>query len=404
MSEGAGNPLQERLKRDIALIPKTRRKSVQTSDPLSSFLLRLLLSSRVERMKICTDCLSRCCVLLLAASLGAISSLAQTPPAPPATSPQVSTAAVQKLVQEGRAAEALRALDPLAAQTPEPAGVEKLRGLALYQQNKLDAAAAAFARATAQDPSDIEAAQMQGVALFRLGRPADAIPLLERSREQKVASVNGVNVDGNYVLGLCYMDTRRYDDARRAFAAQYGFPPDGAEAYLLSARLLLRREYLPAAIMAAQKALELSPKMPLVHELLGEIALAQSRQTDAIKEFEQERAINPLYGGLYDRLGDAYLRAGEYDKAQQALNRAVLLEPASTGPYILLGKVLLKQRNAAMATMYLERARNMDPNNFMTHSLLGQAYRAAGRTEEAERETAKAIELQAAAAPKLSKP
>jgi predicted Zn-dependent protease len=144
--------------------------------------------------------------------------------------------------------------------------------------------------------------------------------------------------------------------------------------------------------------------MPLVHELLGEIALAQSRQTDAIKEFEQERAINPLYGGLYDRLGDAYLRAGEYDKAQQALNRAVLLEPASTGPYILLGKVLLKQRNAAMATMYLERARNMDPNNFMTHSLLGQAYRAAGRTEEAERETAKAIELQAAAAPKLSKP
>jgi tetratricopeptide (TPR) repeat protein len=360
-------------------------------------------------MKVCTDCLSRCCVLLLAASLGTISSLAQTTPAAPSPAlpsmtPQVSTAAVQKLIQEGRAAEALRALDPLVTQTPEPAGVEKLRGLALYQQNKLDDAAAAFARAAAQDPSDIEAAQMQGVTLFRLGRPADAIPLLERSREQKVASANGANVDGNYVLGLCYMDTRRYDDARRAFAAQYGFPPDGAEADLLSARLLFRREYLPAAIAAARKALELSPKMPLVHELLGEIALAQSRQTDAIAEFEQERAINPLYGGLYDRLGDAYLRAGEYDKAQQALNRAVLLEPASTGPYILLGKVLLKQRNAAMATMYLERARNMDPNNFMTHSLLGQAYRAAGRTEDAERETAKAIELQAATAPKLSKP
>jgi predicted Zn-dependent protease len=212
------------------------------------------------------------------------------------------------------------------------------------------------------------------------------------------------NVDGNYVLGLCYMDTRRYDDARKAFAAQYGFAPDGAEAYLLSARLLFRREYLPAAITSAQKSLALAPKMPLVHELLGEIALAQSRQTDAITEFEQERAINPLYGGVYDRLGDAYLRAGEYDKAQQALNRAVLLEPASTGPYILLGKVLLKERNPAMATMYLERARNMDPNNFMAHSLLGQAYRAAGRTEDAERETAKPIELQAAAAPKLSKP
>jgi predicted Zn-dependent protease len=361
-------------------------------------------------MKLCSESFCRCGVLLLVAAAGALSCFAQgTPAATPAPSAAAesaaalpaSAAAAQRLIQQGRLAEALRVLDPLTTQTPEPAGVEKLRGMALYQQNKLEDAAAAFARATAEDAKDIEAAQMQGVTLFRMGRPGDAIPLLERSREQKVASAN---VDGNYVLGLCYMDTRRYDDARRAFAAQYGFSPEGAEAYLLSARLLFRREYMPAAIEAAQKAQQLSPKMPLVHELLGEIALAQSRETDAIAEFEQERAINPLYGGLYDRLGDAYLRAGEYDKAQQALNRAVLLEPASTGPYILLGKVLLKQRNAAMATMYLERARNMDPNNFMTHSLLGQAYRAAGRTEDAERETAKSVELQAATAPKLSKP
>jgi predicted Zn-dependent protease len=359
-------------------------------------------------MKFWMYSISRCGVLLLAASPGAMHGFAQTAPATeqtpsvpiPTTSP-VNTDAVQKLVQEGRSSEALRALDSLATQTPEAAGVEKLRGMALYQQGKLEDAAAAFARAAAQDPKDVEAAQMQGVALFRLGRPADAVPLLERSHGVNVAAAN---VDGNYVLGLCYMDTRRYDDARRAFAAQYGFAPDGAEAYLLSARLLFRREYLPAAIAAAQKALELSPKMPLVHELLGEIALAQSRETDAIAEFEQERAINPLYSAMYYRLGDAYLRAGQYDKSQQSLNRAVLLDPASTGPYILLGKVLLKQRNAAMATMYLERARNMDPNNYMVRGLLAQAYRAAGRTEDAERETAKSVELQAATAPKLSKP
>ena len=226
-------------------------------------------------MKLCTESFRRCSVLLLAASLGALSSFAQANATDTlaAPTPRESTAAAQKLIQEGRMAEALRALDLLAAQKPEPAGVEKLRGTALYQENKLEDAAAAFERAAAQDPSDIEAAQMQGVTLFRMGRPADAIPLLERSRTQKVSSATGANVDGNYVLGLCYMDTRRYDDARRAFAAQYGFPPDGAEAYLLSARLLFRREYMPAAVAAAQKALELSPKLPLIHELLGEIAL-----------------------------------------------------------------------------------------------------------------------------------
>jgi tetratricopeptide (TPR) repeat protein len=359
-------------------------------------------------MKFRLELVGRCGVLLLLGSLGApaafaqaASTTAQSTAGPSDASGEASLAAAQKLIRQNRLEEALRTLDALAAEKPEPAGVEKLRGMALYQQNKLAEAEAAFARAAAADPHDSEAAQMDGVTLFRLGKPADAIRLLETSRDHTVA---GANVDVNYVLGLCYMDTRRYDDARKAFAAQYGFPPESAEAYMLSARLLFRREYLPIAVTTAQKAAALSPKMPLVHELLGEIALAQSRVPDAISEFEQERAINPLYGGLYDRLGDAYLRAGEYDKAQQALNRAVLLEPASTGPYTLLGKVLLKQGNAAMATMYLERARNMDPNNYMIRSLLGQAYRVAGRKEDAERETAKAVELQATTAPKLSKP
>jgi Flp pilus assembly protein TadD len=41
----------------------------------------------------------------------------------------------------------------------------------------------------------------------------------------------------------------------------------------------------------------------------------------------------------------------------------------------------------------------MDPSNYMTHSLLGQAYRAMGRTEDASRETATAERLQSASNP-----
>jgi len=79
----------------------------------------------------------------------------------------------------------------------------------------------------------------------------------------------------------------------------------------------------------------------------------------------------------------------------------LLLEPTATGPYILLGKVLLKRQDPASATMYLERAEKMDPSNYITHSLLGQAYRSLGRAEDASRETQTSEKIQAASELKL---
>jgi predicted Zn-dependent protease len=238
-----------------------------------------------------------------------------------------------------------------------------------------------------------------------MGKPADAIPLLEgRASLQASAEPAQAKADPNYVLALCYIDTRRYDDARHAFAAQYGFPPDSAAAYLLAARMLLRREYLPIAQSFAGKALELNPQLPLAHALLGEIALGGNHLDEAIAQFQDEEQRNPLEPSVYDRLGDAYSRAARYPEAIAALQRAVLLEPNATGPYILLGKVMLKQQDAVGAATYLERAKSMDPANYMTRNLLGQAYRAMGRRDEAAQELHAAEQLQAASEPKLAQP
>jgi len=285
----------------------------------------------------------------------------------------------------------------MAAQNPVPPGINRLRGIALYSQNHFAEADTAFASALKDDSHDEESRQMRGLTLFRLGKPADAIPLLESAH----GWTSDTRVDPSYVLGLCYLDTRNYDGARRAFATQYGFSPDSAPAYLLAARMLLRREYLPVAQQFATKALELDSQLPFAHALLGEIALAGEHIDEAIAEFEKERVRNPLNGSIYDRLGDAYTRAGDYTRAQQSLQRALLLEPNSTGPYILLGKVLLKQQDPANAMLYLERAEKMDPGNYMTHSLLGQAYRSLGRTEDATREIQISQKIQAASEPRL---
>ncbi len=319
---------------------------------------------------------SRLSVLIFAAL--AANGSAQTLSAPEAP----SVAEARALMAGGKAAEAMRELDALAVVRPEPAGVERLRGILHYENNQLPEAEASFATAVQQDPSDLQSLQMQGIVLFRMGKPAQAIPILEKAHSSGPIA----NADPNYVLALCYIDTKRYDDARRAFAEQYDFRPDSAAAWLVTGRMLFRQELTGPAAAAAKEAIQLDPRLPLAHRLLGEIDLANGDVSSAVVELEKEQALNPLDGETYDRLGDAWLRSGQYARAQQVLDRAVLLEPNATGPYILLGKALLEQQDPVMATMYLEHALKMDPSNSMTHMLLGRAFAASGRREDAQRE------------------
>ena len=330
--------------------------------------------------------------VLMPASLFALAGNLQQTPASPSDSstPTTSFATAQELAGKGHLDAALAQLDQLAAQSPEPAGVERLRGMIFYQKEQFSPAIEAFAKAADQDPDDHDSVEMHGVSLFRLGHIQEAIPFLEKAR----VGVQGANVDPNYVLALCYADVQRYDDARHAFAAQYGFASDSAEAYLLAGRLFLRRELRDEAGAEATKALAINASLPLAHELLGEVALSRADTAGAIREFEAERAIDPLNPDLYDRLGDAYLRNGQYEDAQLALNRAVLLEPQATGPYILLGETFLKLKQPIQALHYLDHAEKMDPSNYITHNLLGQAYRATGQVDEANREFKLVVDIQ----------
>jgi len=332
------------------------------------------------------------CVVLGAAS----PALSQTPSPSNATAAGVIappgasiTAHAAQLIDAGNFKEALTELDALAVQHPALASLEYLRGFAYYQQAELANAEIAFRKAISLNPQDREARQMLGITLYRQAKPADAIPVLEAEHSSPAMT----NVDPSYLLALCYIDVQRYDDARRTIAAEYAVPPASPSAYLLTARILLRREDMVTAESAARQALLLNPRLPLAHQLLGEIDLAKSDIDQAIREFQSERAIDPLHAAVYERLGDAYLRAGDDEEARKSLNRSLLLDPNSTGPYILLGKVLIRQHNPLVATGYLQRAARMDPGNYITHYLLGQAYHATGRAQDASREFEKSQQL-----------
>jgi tetratricopeptide (TPR) repeat protein len=182
------------------------------------------------------------------------------------------------------------------------------------------------------------------------------------------------------------MQTKDYSNARKAFAKMFAVPPDSAASYLFTARMMLRFDLDVVAEEYAKKAVELDPKLPLAHSLLGEIYLYKSPLPEATERFQQELELNPGDAAVYYKLADAYTRAQKYEEAEKLLQRSIWLDSSSTGPYILMGKVLEKKGKSALAVRALERAIAMDPNNPIPHNFLGLAYRDLGQAEDADRE------------------
>jgi tetratricopeptide (TPR) repeat protein len=338
----------------------------------------------------------------LAAIFAALPALGQqtapptaTPDAPPVQASQPSPAApaefeqARKLLQQGKTDDAIAQLQTLEASAPATKGLALELGTAYYKKSDFIKAVEYLKKATAADPANGEATQLLGLSYYLGGHPADAIPLLEE--------VQGwfprANVDAAYILGICYIQTKDYPQARKAFGKMFDVEPDSAASYLFTAQMLLRQEFDPVAEEYAQKAVTLDPKLPLAHYLLGELYIYKSRIPEAIAEFQKELAINPAHAATYYKLADAYSRVQKYEDAERLLQRSIWLDASSTGPYILLGKVLEKKGEFELAVRALRRAASMDPNNSITHHLLGQTYRDMGKKEEAESELKLAEEL-----------
>ena len=303
---------------------------------------------------------------------------------PPADASQDAVLKAHAALEGDHPDEAIALLQPLATAQPAVKGVQRELGLAYYRTGKLSEAKKAFALAVADDSADREPVQMEGLVLYRMGQPAAAIPYLERVLQW----MPNANADARYVLGLCYLNAQRYDDARASFAADFDVGPNSAGAYLLLATMLRHANLPELAAVQAQKALDLSPSLPLAHFMLGEVALYKSNIDLAISEFEAERLLNPDYAPVYDRLGDAYLRVEKLDEAQQALTKAIALDTSLTGAFIKMGKVLMHRQDTQTAIMYLKHAEKMDPEDFTTHTLLSQAYHRVGLDDDAKREAA----------------
>ncbi len=229
-------------------------------------------------------------------------------------------AETRRLSQQGKFDEALMQLEALALKDPELRGLAHELGVTYYKKSDYLKATASFKKALEEDPGDHEAVQLMGLSYYLAGRPAEAIAPLEEVQTWYPSA----NVDAAYILGICYVQTKDYPSARKAFAKMFAVPPDSAASYLFTARMLLRQDFGPVAEEYAKKAVELDPKLPLGHSLLvlekkGETALAA-------RALERAIAMDPNNPMPHHLLGQTYREMGRTEEAERELKLSEQLQ------------------------------------------------------------------------------
>jgi tetratricopeptide (TPR) repeat protein len=198
--------------------------------------------------------------------------------------------------------------------------------VALAQENPAEALRA-LDRVATDSPVVWTAGLMRARALQDLERHDDAVALLETMAQREPT-----RPDSLIQMGDLLRAEDRFTEAEAAYSRALQRVPaiDRRHWRLLYARGIAyeRTKRWSLAEADLTKALELEPEEPLVLNYLGYSWVDQGLNLDRAKAMLNRAVeLRPEDGFIVDSLGWAYFRLGEHDKAVTYLERAVELEP-----------------------------------------------------------------------------
>lgn len=300
----------------------------------------------------------------------------------------------------------------------------------------------ALKRALAASPGDFEANRRLGELYAQQGRPAEAVPYLERAVGIRDTA------ELRSLLGSAFEKAGNLLAAAEEYQRAAHMDPTEDHLFDWGDNLLQLRAYVPATQVLTE-AVRRFPRSARLNVALGIAQYSRGQFQDAVRSFCTAADLDPVDPRPYVFLGEMYGVSpemadevtrrlayfvsahpkdalGQYHYAmslwkgrpdgqgkvdlaevERRLQTAVILDPALAKAHFQMGVLYVDQRRYAQAVAALQRAARLEPGMAQAHYRLGQVYRRTGQEELAQKELEvfqRLQESEASQAPPKQKP
>jgi tetratricopeptide (TPR) repeat protein len=330
------------------------------------------------------------------------------------------------LHSEKRDAEAWVLLNQVRKMSPSSWKTHENIAKLYVEESNYEEALASFREAREINPSSYTVATGMGGALRALGKPGDALMLLQHALElrEKQASKRGIDrsIATTYTeMSLALRSKSRLDEAIHFHDLAVGGDPKSVEALTEYALTLRQLGKIDLAIERLQRAYTVVPqngdtalnlatfltegkradeamhvqKQAISQQSahagskdrslvsMGDALREQKRFDESVHYYKLALQDNPRSAEAMSNIGLVLKAANQLEQAQEIQLKAIGIDPTYAKAYINLGVLLAGQRDLNEAEHYLRQAVTLSPEKVLAYQNLGSALHMNGKSREA---------------------
>jgi len=227
-----------------------------------------------------------------------------------------------KVAETGEADTAIEQLRAASEVSPDFPDIHFRLGRLFEELGRTDEAIAAYRRAIGCGPRYLDARVYLGFCLLRAGRADESATAFGEALELKKSML-----DGPFAQAIERLDEGDPARAAELFHDVFLSAPPLAEEYRRKAMEWIKHDEYEKALAEFDRAIELCPKYPDLHNFRGVVLSELERGDEAVEAFRLSAALAPGY--LVPRLNLAFaqMRAGDLKEAEAVLEAVLEIDP-----------------------------------------------------------------------------